>query len=81
MRAALESLNPGLPVDAYAQAVEQLTQDRSKQMAVNANRELYRLLKDGVEVKVADDTGAHHIETLRVIDWATPGHNDFFLTS
>ena len=81
LRAALESLNPGLPADAYAQAVEQITQDRSKQMAVNANRELYRLLKDGVKVKVLDDTGAHRIETLRVIDWATPGNNDFFLTS
>src|SRR5665647_3492095 len=71
LRAALESLNPGLPADAYAQAVEQLTQDRSKQIAVNANRELYRLLKDGVKIKVADEAGAHRIETLRVIDWAT----------
>jgi len=81
LRAALESLNPGLPADAYAQAVEQLTQDRSKQIAVNANRELYRLLKDGVKVKVVDEAGAHTIETLRVIDWATPGNNDFLLTS
>ena len=81
LRAALESLNPGLPADAYAQAVEQITQDRSKQIAVNANRELYRLLKDGVKVKVVDEAGAHTIETLRVIDWAMPGNNDFLLTS
>lgn len=59
LRAALELLNPGLPADAYARAVEQITQDRSKQIAVNANRELYRLLKDGVKVKVADEAGAH----------------------
>src|SRR5659263_196104 len=65
LRAALEQLNPGLPADAYAQAVEQITQDRSKQIAVNANRELYRLLKDGVKVKVADAAGGHTIETLR----------------
>lgn len=81
LRAALESLNPGLPADAYAQAQEQITQDRSKQIAVNANRELYQLLKDGVKVKVALDAGGHRIETLRVIDWATPGNNDFLLTS
>ena len=81
LRAALEALNPGLPADAYAQAIEQITQDRSRQIAVNANRELYRLLKDGVKVKVADEAGGHSIETLRVIDWATPGNNDFFLTS
>ena len=54
LRAALVALNPGLPTDAYAQAVEQLAQDRSKQIAVNANRDFYRMLKDGVRVKVPD---------------------------
>jgi len=81
LRAALQRLNPGLPADAYAQAVEQLGQDRSKQIAVNANREVYRLLKDGVKVKVPDEHGGHRIETLRVIDWATPANNEFFLAS
>ena len=54
LRAALERLNPELPEairrEALDQAVEQLTQDRSKQIAVNANREFYRLLKEGVKV-------------------------------
>ena len=81
LRAALVALNPGLPADAYAQAVEQLAQDRSKQIAVNANRDFYRLLKDGVKVKVPDEHGGHSTETLRVIDWATPAHNEFFLAS
>ncbi len=81
LRAALVLLNPGLPPDAYSQAVEQLAQDRSSQIAVNANRDCYRLLKDGVRVKVPDERGGHSIETLRVIDWNTPGNNDFFLAS
>ncbi len=81
LRTALVALNPGLPADAYAQAVEQLAQDRSKQIAVNANRDFYRLLKDGVKVKVPDEHGGHSTETLRVIDWATPAHNEFFLAS
>jgi len=81
LHAALVALNPGLPLDAYAQAVEQLAQDRSKQIAVNANRDFYRLLKDGVKVKLPDEHGGHSIETLRVIDWATPAHNEFFLAS
>lgn len=81
LRAALMALNPGLPADAYAQAVEQLTQDRSKQLAVNANRDFYRLLKDGVKVRVPDEHGGHGTETLRVIDWATPTNNEFFLAS
>jgi type I restriction enzyme R subunit len=81
LHAALVELNPGLPVDAYAQAIEQLAQDRSKQIAVNANRDFYRLLKDGVKVKVPDEHGGHSTETLRVIDWATPRKNEFFLAS
>jgi type I restriction enzyme R subunit len=78
---ALQSLNPGFPDDAYTQAVEQLSQDRSKQIAVNANRDFYRLLKDGVKVKVPDEHGGHSDDTLRVIDWETPSNNEFFLTS
>jgi type I restriction enzyme R subunit len=81
LRAALVALNPGLPADAYTQTVEQLAQDRSKQIAVNANRDFYRLLKDGVKVKVPDEHGGHSTETLRVIDWATPANNDFLLAS
>jgi len=81
LRAALVALNPGLPADAYGQAIEQLAQDRSKHIAVNANRDLYRLLKDGVKVKVPDEHGGHSTETLRVIDWATPANNEFFLAS
>lgn len=81
LHAALVALNPGLPADAYAQAVEQIAQDRSKQIAVNANREVYRLLKEGVKVKVPNEHGGHSTETLRMIDWATPANNEFFLAS
>lgn len=81
LHAALVVLNPGLPGDAYAQAIEQLTLDRSKQIAVNANRDFYRLLKDGVKVKVSDEHGGYAIESLRVIDWEIPANNEFFLAS
>jgi type I restriction enzyme R subunit len=46
LRAALERLNPQLPDDAYEQAIQQLTRDRSKQLAVNANHEVYDLIKE-----------------------------------
>ena len=81
LRAALEKLNPDLPDDAYAQAIEQLARDRSKQLPVNANHEFYDLIKDGVKVTGPDEHGGQTTETLRVIDWTTPDNNDFFLTS
>jgi type I restriction enzyme, R subunit len=81
LRTALEQLNPNRPEDAYAQAIEQITRDRSKQLAVNANRAVYDLIKDGVKVTVPDEHGGQTTETLRVIDWTTPSNNDFFLAS
>lgn len=81
LRTALEKLNPGLEADTYAQAIDQLTQDRSKQLPVNANRDVYALLKEGVKVTRHDEDGGQIIETLRVIDWTTPANNDFYLTS
>lgn len=81
LRVALEKLNPELPADALETAIEELTRDRSKLLAVNANLEVYRLLQDGVKVEVADEDGGNTIETVRVIDWNQPEENDFLLAS
>ncbi|BCB07909.1 DEAD/DEAH box helicase [Vreelandella venusta] len=81
LRLALKKLNPELPKDALEKAIEELTRDRSKLLPVNANREVYWLLKDGVKVEVSDDDGGTAIETVRVIDWSKPEENDFLLTS
>ncbi len=55
LRAALMALNPGLPAVAYAQATLQPAQDRSKQIAVNANIELFFAdLKDFVGALTAE---------------------------
>ncbi|WP_368854789.1 type I restriction endonuclease, partial [Staphylococcus aureus] len=49
-------------------------------LLANANRDVYRLLRNGVKVKVAsagnDDDGD---VTVHVIDWNTPANNDFFV--
>lgn len=81
LRVALEKLNPELPADALEKAIEELTRDRSKLLPVNANLEVYRLLKDGVKVEVSEEDGGTAIETVRVIDWSQPEENDFLLTS
>lgn len=81
LRVALERLNPELPVDAIDKAIEELTRDRATLLPVNANLELYQLLKDGVKVEVIDVDGGTAIETVRVIDWNQSERNDFLLTS
>ena len=54
LRAALERLNPSLPPEAIAGAVDELTRDRSAMSLAAANREVYLLLKDGVRVSAPD---------------------------
>lgn len=81
LRAALARLNPDLPPPAIAQVIEEITRDRSRMVAVNANRELWALLRDGVKVKVAGERGQQETRTARVIDWRNPANNDFLLAS
>ncbi len=48
LRAALCKLNPGLPGEAIQTAIDEVVRDRSAMSLEAANREVYRLLKDGV---------------------------------
>lgn len=81
LRAALGRLNPGVPRPAIEAAIEELGRDRGVLGLVQANREVYQLLKDGVKVQVEGDDGEQKVETIRIIDWATPANNDFLLVS
>ncbi len=80
LRAALKWLNPDLPNTAIDQAIEELVKDHSLMSPAQANREVYRMLKNGVRVTVPSDEG-DTVEAVRVIDWNNPENNDFFLAS
>jgi type I restriction enzyme, R subunit len=82
LRAALITLNPGLPPEAIQTAIDELARDRSAMSLEAANREVYRLLKDGIPVSITDrEHGGQKTERLRVVDWEQPEHNDFLLVS
>lgn len=81
LRAALVHLNPDLPSEAIALAIEELKRDRSVMSPANANREVYRLLKNGVKVSFRGKENEETVENVRVIDWNEPSNNDFFLAS
>lgn len=79
---ALKKLNPSLPSEAIASAIDELTRDRSAMSIEAANREVYALLKDGIKVSIPDHLrGGQKTERLRVVDWETPESNDFLLVS
>ena len=82
LRAALCKFNPALPPEAISNAVDELTRDRSAMSLEAANREVYRLLKEGITVSVPNkEQGGQKTERLRVVDWEYPENNDFLLVS
>nr|MBA3353624.1 type I restriction endonuclease subunit R [Blastocatellia bacterium] len=82
LRRALEALNPTQPGEAISGAVDELTRDRSAMTAAAANQQIYQLLKEGVQVSVAEPQhGGQKTERVRVIDWNNPKANDFLFVS
>lgn len=78
LRAALTKLNPGVPPVALDLALDEVLRDRVAMGQAAANREIHRLLTDGVKVTTKDErTGKEEPRTLRVIAWAQPAENDF----
>ena len=82
LRAALIVLNPGLSLDAIQAGIDELTRDRSAMSLEAANREVYRLLKEGIPVSVPDrEHGGQKAERLRAVDWESPLKNDFLVVN
>lgn len=82
LRIVLQRLNPTAAREAVDIAVDELTRDRSAMSLVAANREVYALLKDGIEVSVPDrQHGGQRVERLQVIEWNDAAANDFLLVS
>lgn len=81
LHAALEDLNPELPLEAIEDAIEELTRDRSIMSPTRANSEIYQLLKDGVPVNAKNEKGEEEPVKVKVIDWKEPRNNKFFLAS
>lgn len=81
LRTSLERLNPDLLPAAISQVIEEVTRERSRMVPVNANREVWRLMREGVKVKVSNPRGGQETKTAKVIDWRNPDANSYLLAS
>jgi type I restriction enzyme R subunit len=78
LRAALTKLNPDVPKAAFDLAIDDLLRDRVAMGPAAANREIHRLLTEGVKVSTKNEqTGKEEPRTLRIVDWEHPAENDF----
>ncbi len=77
LRRKLAEFNPGLPDEAYDDAVRQIAAVTATQSLLATNREKYNLIRDGVQVSFRNGKGERVKERLRVLDFADPRKNDF----
>ena len=77
LRAKLEEFKPGLPEDAYRDALRQIVETNAAQTMLTTNREKYTLLKDGVQVTFRSDKGELKKQRLRVFNFEEPRKNHF----
>lgn len=73
---ALQKINPAIPAEALEQAIDIIIRDRSNLSLVRANQEIYKLMKDGVNVIVDTET-----QRVRFFDFENPENNHFFAVS
>jgi len=78
---ALQKLNPTLPEPLLTMAIDELMRDRSHLSLVNANQEVYQLLRDGANVISATESGVNETETVRFFDFKNPENNNFLCVS
>ena len=77
LRAAIERLNPGLPVKAVEDAVRTLTTYDFARSTLQHNHEFYRWLRDGVPVTYRDERNELKQAHARVIDFRDASQNRF----
>ncbi|RZA08129.1 MAG: type I restriction endonuclease subunit R, partial [Moraxellaceae bacterium] len=77
LRAACLRLNPQVPVDVIDTKVMPLITDRRSAMSpINANRELYGFIRDGVPVFYEDANGVKQQELVQLTDFSAPNPNE-----
>jgi type I restriction enzyme R subunit len=81
LRASLQRLNPGIPAEAIDYAMTEICRSRTALHYARANGEVYRLLRNRVEVPIRQPDGTTLPEKLTIIDWDEPENNDFLLVS
>jgi type I restriction enzyme R subunit len=81
LRPVLQKLNPEASKEDIERAIEELTKDRSSLSLINANREIYHLLKEGIKISDDANNQDESAPRIRVIDWNNPENNDFLLCS
>ena len=80
LQAAVERLNPDVPVSAVTAAVEEFCEIR-KIDPVRANHEKWKLLREGARVTVPNPDGSDETFRVRFVDWDVRDANEWLAVS
>lgn len=81
LKKSLKNFNPTLSEEDIENAIGIILKDQTILNPVNANKEIYHLLKDGIKIKIVKDDGNESIERVKFIDFDNPENNDYLLVS
>jgi len=81
LQTALRRINHDLPESAIKAAVEELTESRVQLSAFDANKQVYQLIRDGVQIEITNSAGRKEPKQVRVLAFDRPEDNDFLLVA
>ncbi|HTO37594.1 MAG TPA: type I restriction endonuclease subunit R [Brumimicrobium sp.] len=77
LRTYLDRLNPELPAKAIDMAAHEVSKGRRAMTMINANIEVYKMIREGVPVSYDNENGKEEHGFVKIIDFDVPGNNDF----
>ncbi len=80
LRQGLKRLNPDLPEKAIEEAVYQLKKIEHPNLEI-ANKEIWRMLTEGVKVEVENEKGELRGKFVKVFDFENPLNNEFLVVN
>lgn len=77
----LQKLNKHIPESCIDFAISELTKSRAIMAPVLANKEVYELIKNGVQVSYKNELGREENDYVRIIDFGPDNENDFLVVT
>src|ERR1035437_4744110 len=77
----LINLNKHLPESCIDYAIKEITKSRASLLPLLANKQVYELIKNGVQVSYKNEEGREVNDYARIIDFSAENENDFLLVS
>jgi len=81
LKIQLQKLNKHIPESCIVYAIGELTKSRAIMAPVLANKEVYELIKNGVQVSYKNVHGREENDYVKIIDFSPNNDNDFLVVT